>query len=54
MDCFTLFFHPSVVNVANQPESFSLNLSSTFAASQSRIGPDNVHQLGTTAPGTHF
>jgi len=54
IDCFALFFHPSVVNVANQPESFAFNFSSIFVASWSRIGPDKVHQSGTTAPGTHF
>jgi hypothetical protein len=54
MDCFALFFHLSVVNIANQPESFAFNFSSIFTASWSRIEPDKVHQSGTTAPGTHF
>ena len=54
MDCFALFFHPSVVKVASLPRSFDFNLSSTFAASQSRIGQDNVRRSGTTASGTHL
>ena len=54
INCLSLFFHPSVVNVANQPAIFSFSLSSTFIASQSRMEPDNVCQLGTTAPGTHI
>jgi len=54
IDCFALFFQPSVMKVANHPLSFIFNLSSTFAASQSRIGPDKAHQSGTTALGIHF
>jgi len=42
------------MKVANCPLSFTFNLSSTFAASQSRIGPGEVHQSGTTALGIHF
>ena len=52
--CLALFFHPSVWNVAFHPFSFSFNLSSTFHASQSRIGPDKVQQSGTIAPRTHL
>jgi hypothetical protein len=54
MDCFALFFQLSVMKVANYPLSFTFNLSSTFAASWSRIGPDKVCQSGTTALGIHF
>jgi hypothetical protein len=54
MDCFALFFQPSVVKVANLPCSFAFNLASTFAASWSRIGPDKVRRSGTTPPGIHF
>jgi len=52
--CLALFFHLSVWNVTFHPFSFSFNLSLTFCASQSRIGPDKVRQSGTIAPGTYF
>jgi hypothetical protein len=54
MDCFTLFFHLSVMKVANLPYSFSFSLSSTFCTLQSRIGPDKVHWSGMTEPGSHL
>jgi len=39
---------------SNLPCSFVFNQSLTFTASWLRIGPDKVHQSGTTPPGIHF